>query len=126
MISKVLSIISLMLFLGLMIIYPLKKLKINNIKKEEKKNIVYFILKKNHTIIGILFIVISLVHGIVSIKSGATKGIISGKITWILVFLMSIIMIFKNINKDRFMKIHRIMSIIVTVLIIIHIGGVLI
>ncbi len=125
MLSKILSIVSLILFFLLMIIYPLKNLKINNLSGEFK-NKVYYKLKKNHILIGGLFLIFSLIHGILAIKSGSVDGVKSGKISWIFILLMSLLIIFKNINKEKWMKIHRLMAIIAMILIIIHIGGVII
>ena len=39
---------------------------------------------------------------------------------------MSILIVFRNLNKEKWAIVHRVMSMIATVLIIIHIGGVLI
>ena len=73
-----------------------------------------------------IFLIVSLIHGIIAIKSGATSGTISGKFAWMFILLMSILIVFRNLNKEKWAIVHRIMSVIATVLIIIHIGVTLI
>lgn len=124
--STTLSIIATIIFIGLMAIYPLNKIKLYNSKNERIKNRIYCQLKKNHNLLAIIFLAISLAHGIMAIKNGATEGMMSGKIAWIFILLMSILIVFRRINKEKWAILHRIMAILATVLVIIHIGGVLI
>lgn len=126
MLEKILSFTSLITFLMLVSIYPMRKVKLKNIKFERTKNNVYCSLKKNHNLLSVIFLIVSLIHGILSIKSGATSGTISGKFAWMFILLMSILIVFRNLNKEKWAIVHRIMSVIATVLIIIHIGVTLI
>ena len=50
----------------------------------------------------------------------------SGKIAWMFILLMSILIVVRKINKEKWVTLHRLFAVISTVLIIIHIGGVLI
>lgn len=126
MLEKILSFTSLITFLMLISIYPMRKVKLKNIKFERTKNNVYCSLKKNHNLLSVIFLIVSLIHGIIAIKSGATSGTISGKFAWMFILLMSILIVFRNLNKEKWAIVHRIMSVIATVLIIIHIGVTLI
>ena len=126
MLSTTLSIIATIIFIGLMAIYPLSKIKLSNSKKERIKNRIYCQLKKNHNILAIIFLILSLIHGIVAIKNGATEGMISGKIAWMFILMMSILIVFRKINKEKWAILHRLLAVISAILIIIHIGGVLI
>ncbi|WP_270839287.1 hypothetical protein [Peptacetobacter hiranonis] len=126
MLSTTLSIIATIIFIGLMAIYPLSKIKLSNSKKERIKNRIYCQLKKNHSILAIIFLILSLIHGIVAIKNGATEGMISGKIAWMFILMMSILIVFRKINKEKWAILHRLLAVISAVLVIIHIGGVLI
>ncbi|QQQ87399.1 hypothetical protein JHD53_04790 [Peptacetobacter hiranonis] len=126
MLEKILSFTSLITFLMLISIYPMRKVKLKNIKFERTKNKVYCSLKKNHNLLSVIFLIVSLIHGILAIKSGATSGTISGKFAWMFILLMSILIAFRNLNKEKWAIVHRIMSVIATVLIIIHIGVTLI
>lgn len=126
MLEKILSLISVIIFLMLILIYPIRKIKIQNIEFERTKNKIYCSLKKNHNILSVILLVVSLAHGIIAIKSGAISGIMSGKIAWIFILIMSILIVFRNLNKEIWAIVHRVMSIMATVLIIIHIGVVLI
>lgn len=122
MLEKILSFTSLIIFLMLVSIYPMRKVKLKNINFERTKNKVYCSLKKNHNLLSVIFLIVSLIHGIVAIKSGATSGAISGEIAWMFIFLMSILIVFRNLNKEKWAIVHRTMSVIATILIIIHIG----
>lgn len=126
MLEKILSLTSIIMFLLLVSIYPMRKVKLKNIKFERTKNNVYCSLKKNHNLLSVIFLLVSLIHGILAIKSGATSGTISGKFAWVFILLMSILIVFRNLNKEKWAIVHRIMSVIATVLIIIHIGVTLI
>lgn len=126
MLSTTLSGIATIIFIGLMAIYPLSKIKLFDSKKERIKNKIYCQLKKNHNLLAILFLLLSLAHGIIAIKNGATNGLMSGKFAWMFILIMSILIVFRNLNKEKWAIVHRVMSMIATVLIIIHIGGVLI
>ena len=126
MLEKILSFTSLITFLMLVSIYPMRKVKLKNIKFERTKNNVYCSLKKNHNLLSVIFLIVSLIHGIIAIKSGATSGTMSGKFAWMFILLMSILIVFRNLNKEKWAIVHRIMSVIATVLIIIHIGVTLI
>ena len=126
MLSTTLSGIATIIFIGLMAIYPLSKIKLFDSKKERIKNKIYCQLKKNHNLLAILFLLLSLAHGIIAIKNGATEGMMSGKFAWMFIIIMSILIVFRNLNKEKWAIVHRVMSMIATVLIIIHIGGVLI
>ncbi|WP_414697624.1 hypothetical protein [Peptacetobacter sp. AB845] len=124
--STTLSGIATIIFIGLMAIYPLSKIKLFDSKKERIKNKIYCQLKKNHNLLAILFLLLSLAHGIIAIKNGATEGMMSGKIAWMFILLMSILIVFRKINKEKWATLHRLFAVISTILIIIHIGGVLI
>ena len=126
MLSTTLSGIATIIFIGLMAIYPLSKIKLFDSKKERIKNKIYCQLKKNHNLLAILFLLLSVAHGIVAIKNGATEGMMSGKIAWMFILLMSILIVFRKINKEKWATLHRLFAVISTILIIIHIGGVLI
>ena len=126
MLSTTLSGIATIIFIGLMAIYPLSKIKLFDSKKERIKNKIYCQLKKNHNLLAILFLLLSLAHGIIAIKNGATNGLMSGKFAWMFILIMSILIVFRNLNKEKWAIVHKVMSMIATVLIIIHIGGVLI
>ena len=126
MLSTTLSGIATIIFIGLMAIYPLSKIKLFDSKKEGIKNKIYCQLKKNHNLLAILFLLLSLAHGIIAIKNGATEGMMSGKIAWMFILLMSILIVFRKINKEKWATLHRLFAVISTILIIIHIGGVLI
>ena len=126
MLSTTLSGIATIIFIGLMAIYPLSKIKLFDSKKERIKNKIYCQLKKNHNLLAILFLLLSLAHGIIAIKNGATEGMMSGKIAWMFILLMSILIVVRKINKEKWVTLHRLFAVISTVLIIIHIGGVLI
>ncbi len=126
MLSTTLSGIATIIFIGLMAIYPLSKIKLFDSKKERIKNKIYCQLKKNHNLLAILFLLLSLAHGIIAIKNGATEGMMSGKIAWMFILLMSILIVFRKINKEKWATLHRLFAVISTILIIIHIGGVLI
>ena len=126
MLSTTLSGIATIIFIGLMAIYPLSKIKLFDSKKERIKNKIYCQLKKNHNLLAILFLLLSLAHGIIAIKNGATEGMMSGKIAWMFILLMSILIVVRKINKEKWVTLHRLFAVIATVLIIIHIGGVLI
>ncbi|WP_170239662.1 hypothetical protein [Peptacetobacter hiranonis] len=75
---------------------------------------------------AIIFLILSLIHGIVAIKNGATEGMMSGKIAWMFILMMSILIIFRKINKEKWAILHRLLAGVSAILIIIHIGGVLI
>ena len=126
MLSTTLSGIATIIFIGLMAIYPLSKIKLFDSKKERIKNKIYCQLKKNHNLLAILFLLLSLAHGIIAIKNRATEGMMSGKIAWMFILLMSILIVFRKINKEKWATLHRLFAVISTILIIIHIGGVLI
>ena len=126
MLSTTLSGIATIIFIGLMAIYLLSKIKLFDSKKERIKNKIYCQLKKNHNLLAILFLLLSLAHGIIAIKNGATEGMMSGKIAWMFILLMSILIVFRKINKEKWATLHRSFAVISTILIIIHIGGVLI
>ena len=126
MLSTTLSGIATIIFIGLMAIYPLSKIKLFDSKKERIKNKIYCQLKKNHNLLAILFLLLSLAHGIIAIKNGATNGLMSGKFAWMFILLMSILIVFRKINKEKWATLHRLFAVISTILIIIHIGGVLI
>lgn len=126
MLSTTLSGIATIIFIGLMAIYPLSKIKLFDSKKERIKNKIYCQLKKNHNLLAILFLLLSLAHGIIAIKNGATEGMMSGKIAWMFILLMSILIVVRKINKEKWATLHRLFAVISTILIIIHIGGVLI
>ena len=126
MLSTTLSGIATIIFIGLMAIYPLSKIKLFDSKKERIKNKIYCQLKKNHNLLAILFLLLSLAHGIIAIKNGATEGMMSGKIALMFILLMSILIVFRKINKEKWATLHRLFAVISTILIIIHIGGVLI
>ena len=126
MLSTTLSGIATIIFIGLMAIYLLSKIKLFDSKKERIKNKIYCQLKKNHNLLAILFLLLSLAHGIIAIKNGATEGMMSGKIAWMFILLMSILIVFRKINKEKWATLHRLFAVISTILIIIHIGGVLI
>ena len=126
MLSTTLSGIATIIFIGLMAIYPLSKIKLFDSKKERIKNKIYCQIKKNHNLLAILFLLLSLAHGIIAIKNGATEGMMSGKIAWMFILLMSILIVFRKINKEKWATLHRLFAVISTILIIIHIGGVLI
>ena len=126
MLSTTLSGIATIIFIGLMAIYPLSKIKLFDSKKERIKNKIYCQLKKNHNLLAILFLLLSLAHGIIAIKNGATEGMMSGKIAWMFILLMSILIVFRKINKEKWATLHRLFAVISMILIIIHIGGVLI
>lgn len=126
MLSTTLSGIATIIFIGLMAIYPLSKIKLFDSKKERIKNKIYCQLKKNHNLLAILFLLLSLAHGIIAIKNGATEGMMSGKIAWMFILLMSILIVVRKINKEKWVTLHRLFAVISTILIIIHIGGVLI
>ena len=126
MLSTTLSGIATIIFIGLMAIYPLSKIKLFDSKKERIKNKIYCQLKKNHNLLAILFLLLSLAHGIIAIKNGATEGMMSGKIAWMFILLMSILIVFRKINKEKWATLHRLFAVISTILIIIYIGGVLI
>lgn len=126
MLSTTLSGIATIIFIGLMAIYPLSKIKLFDSKKERIKNKIYCQLKKNHNLLAILFLLLSLAHGIIAIKNGATEGMMSGEIAWMFILLMSILIVVRKINKEKWVTLHRLFAVISTILIIIHIGGVLI
>lgn len=126
MLSTTLSGIATIIFIGLMAIYPLSKIKLFDSKKERIKNKIYCLLKKNHNLLAILFLLLSLAHGIIAIKNGATEGMMSGKIAWMFILLMSILIVVRKINKEKWVTLHRLFAVISTILIIIHIGEVLI
>lgn len=126
MLEKILSFASLIIFLMLIAIYPMRKIKLKNIKFERTKNKIYSNLKKNHNLLSVIFLIVSLIHGIIVKKSGATIGVISGKFAWMFILLMSILIFFRNLNREKWAIVHRVMSIIAIILIVIHIGGVLI
>ena len=126
MLEKILSFTSLITFLMLISIYPMRKVKLKNIKFERTKNKIYCSLKKNHNLLSVIFLIVSLIHGIIAIKSGATNGLMSGKFAWMFILLMSILIVFRKINKEKWATLHRLFAVISTILIIIHIGGVLI
>lgn len=126
MLSTTLSGIATIIFIGLMAIYLLSKIKLFDSKKERIKNKIYCQIKKNHNLLAILFLLLSLAHGIIAIKNGATEGMMSGKIAWMFILLMSILIVFRKINKEKWATLHRLFAVISTILIIIHIGGVLI
>ena len=126
MLEKILSFTSIIMFLLLVSIYPMRNIKINNVEFERTKNKSYCSLKKHHNMLSVIFLVVSLAHGIIAIKSGATNGLISGKFAWMFILIMSILIVFRNLNKEKWAIVHRVMSMIATVLIIIHIGVALI
>ena len=126
MLEKILSFTGIIMFLLIVSIYPMRNIKINNVEFERTKNKIYCSLKKHHNMLEVIFLVVSLAHGIIAIKSGATNGLTSGKFTWMFILIMSILIVFRNLNKEKWAIVHRVMSMIATVLIIIHIGVALI
>ena len=56
MLSTTLSGIATIIFIGLMAIYLLSKIKLFDSKKERIKNKIYCQLKKNHNLLAILFL----------------------------------------------------------------------
>ena len=58
MLSTTLSGIATIIFIGLMAIYPLSKIKLFDSKKERIKNKIYCQIKKNHNLLAILFLLL--------------------------------------------------------------------
>lgn len=74
---------------------------------------------KPHTIYGILLLVTSLVHGILS---GNNPAMMSGKPAWLCLLILLIFSAFKGKMKTRnWIKIHRVLSVLLCLLIVVHI-----
>lgn len=105
--SKLLGVLSLLLVILLCLNGRVKKM---NCKRS-------FLLKKYHTYIVILVLVLSLIHGILACK---TNGMLSGKIAWMLLFVSLLVIPSIKTYKLK-MKIHHILSTMFLIVCISHI-----
>ncbi len=72
-----------------------------------------------HTLWAWLLVPISLIHGILVVKS---PGAISGKLTWVVLVLLTVFSLFQKKMKHRsFIMLHRALSILFCVMIAAHI-----
>lgn len=115
--SKILSSLSILLFL-LCMLAPLRKSA-----AAAKYKVIRTVLKP-HTAYAILLLFTALIHGILA---GKNAGMISGKIAWMLTLLL-VIASFAGckLKKKTWIQLHRLLSVAVCALIIIHIAVVII
>lgn len=117
MISKLLSALSVFMFI-LCMLAPLKKSaavqKISWLKA----------LLKRHKTYAVLLLITALTHGI---AAGKNPGMISGKTAW-LITLLFVLFSFAGgkLKKELWLKIHRWLSVLLCLLVIIHIIAVII
>src|SRR5699024_2199677 len=75
---------------------------------------------KPHTIYGILLLVTSLVHGILS---GNNPAMMCGKPAWLCVLILQIFSAIRVKMKTRnWIKSHRVLTVLLCLLIVVHIG----
>ena len=111
-ISKLLSVISVLLLLACMLA-PIKKTAF-----AQRHPIVKSVLKY-HTLYGILLLIITLFHGILA---GNQPGMVSGKLAWMALLLLIVFAIPKNKMKSSvWKKIHIIISVFLCLIVIFHI-----
>ena len=106
------TVISLILLI-LCIMAPLRK------SRMARKHRLLQAVIKPHTIYGILLLVTSLVHGILSENKPA---MISGKLAWLCLLILLIFSGFKGRMKtSNWLKIHRVLSVLLCLMIVVHI-----
>lgn len=72
-----------------------------------------------HAVYGIVFLIASLIHGILS---GNQPGMVTGKLAWLFLLILLIISGLKGCLKNNiWILIHRVGSILLCLLIVIHI-----
>lgn len=73
-----------------------------------------------HIFYAFLLLVSGLIHGILS---GRNPGMITGKAAWLFLFILVLTSLFKKfMPRPRFLWLHRVMSVILGVLIMVHIA----
>lgn len=76
-------------------------------------------ISKYHAALAWLLLVLSLVHGIMK---GKHPAMMSGKLTWIILIILIITALPKKYLKNKtYLKIHRILSILFVVTLVLHI-----
>ena len=109
--SKLLSILSILLLLACMLV-PIRKTTFS------QRHPFILVVFKHHTLYGILLLIITLFHGILA---GNQPGMITGKIAWMVLLLLIIFAIPKNKMKSSiWKKIHVIISVLLCLIIIYH------
>lgn len=110
--NLIMTVISFILLI-LCILAPLRK------NGAARGNHILQMVLKPHTIYGILLLVTSLVHGILS---GNNPAMMSGKLAWLCLLILLISSAFKGRIKTRnWLKIHRVLSVLLCLLIVVHI-----
>ena len=76
-------------------------------------------LLRPHAVYGVLLLIVSLVHGILS---GHKPAMMSGKVAWLCLLILLILSLFKKrMNPGTWLRLHRIFAVLFCVLIVIHI-----
>lgn len=73
---------------------------------------------KPHAVYGIVFLIASLIHGILS---GNQPGMVTGKLAWLFLLLLLIVSGLKRrMNKSVWIIVHRVGAVFLCLLIVIH------
>lgn len=76
-------------------------------------------LLRPHAVYGMLLLIVSLVHGILS---GHKPAMMSGKAAWICPLILLIASLFKKrMNPGAWLRLHRIFAVLLCVLIAVHV-----
>lgn len=110
--NKFMILLSVILLL-LCILEPLRR------KSEAKGNRMLRTVLKPHAAYGVLLLAFSMIHGILS---GNKPGMISGKIAWLCLLVLLICSLFKERwKKATWMRIHRVLAVLLSILVLVHI-----
>ena len=76
-------------------------------------------LLRPHAVYGVLLLIVSLVHGILS---GNKPAMMSGKVAWLCLLILLILSLFKKrMNPGAWLRLHRIFAVLLCVLIAVHV-----
>lgn len=81
-------------------------------------------LLEYHAVYGVLLLIVSLVHGILS---GHKPAMMSGKMAWLCLLILFILSLLKKrMRAGAWLRLHRIFAVLLCILIVIHIASSLI
>lgn len=102
----------------LAVIWPLRIQAVKRKKGFKAENI----LRKHHIYIGILTIIFTVMHAFFSVP-GSKADMMTGKLGFLALIITIIPFMFKKRLKSRWLIIHRYMTVITAIIILIHITG---
>lgn len=85
----------------------------------KKRPVLLSLNRKLHPVFAILFLIFSFIHGILA---GKKPGMLTGKAAWFCILILIVCSLLKKyIPRSRWILIHRILSVFVVLLVVVHI-----